>query len=59
MHRRAGIERELASRVDQRVLGWFGYVERMDEYHMASSLLMAELSGRWVPGRKSLGGWMV
>ena len=24
------IERELASRADQRVLRWFGYVERMD-----------------------------
>ena len=28
---RVGIERELASRADQRVLRWFGYVERMDE----------------------------
>ena len=25
---RAGIERELASRADQRVLRWFGYVEK-------------------------------
>ena len=28
VRRRAGIGRELASRVDQRVLRWFGYVER-------------------------------
>ena len=35
VHRRAGIERELASRADQRVLRWFGHVERMDEYRMA------------------------
>ena len=28
--RRAGIERELASRADQRVLRWFWHVERMD-----------------------------
>ena len=34
--RRAGIERELASRADQRVLRWFGLVERMDEYRMAT-----------------------
>ena len=27
VHRRAGIERELASKTDQRVLRWFGYVE--------------------------------
>ena len=31
VHRRAGIERELASREEQRVLRWFGHVERMDE----------------------------
>ena len=28
---RAGIERELASRADQRALRWFGHVERMDD----------------------------
>ena len=32
VRREAGIERELASRTDQRVLRWFGHVERMDEY---------------------------
>ena len=31
VRKRAGIERELASRADQRVLRWFGHVERMDE----------------------------
>ena len=45
VHRRAKIERELASKVDQRVLRWFGHVERMDEYHMARRVLMAEVSG--------------
>ena len=30
VHRREGIERELESRADQRVLRWFGHVERMD-----------------------------
>ena len=29
VHMRAGIESELASRADQRVFRWFGYVERM------------------------------
>ena len=33
MPRRAVIERELASRVDHRVLRWFGHVERMNEYY--------------------------
>ena len=39
VRRRAGIERELASRADQRVLRWFGHVERMDEYRMARRVL--------------------
>ena len=52
---RPGIERELASRADQRVLRWFGHVERMDEYRMARKVLMAEVSGRRVRGRPRLG----
>ena len=46
--RRAGIKMELASRVDQRVLRWFGHMERMDDYRMARRVLMAEVSGGWV-----------
>ena len=38
VRRRAGI-------ADQRVLRWFGHVERMDEYRMARRVLMAEVSG--------------
>ena len=57
MRRRAGIERELASRVDQRVLRWFRQLERMDEYRMARRVLMANVSGGWVRGRPRL-GWM-
>ena len=57
MRRRAGIERELASRADQRVLKWFGHVERMDEYLMARRVLMAEVRGERVRGRPRL-GWM-
>ena len=53
----AGIERELASRADQRVLRWFGNVERMDEYRMARRVLMAKVSGGQVQGRPRL-GWM-
>ena len=45
VHRRAGIERELASRADQKVLRWFGHVERMDDYHMARRVLVAKVSG--------------
>ena len=55
MRRRSGIERELASRADQRVLRWLGHVERMDEYRMARRVLMAEVSGGRVQGRPRLG----
>ena len=48
--RKAGIEMELASRVDQRVLRWFGHVERMDEFPMARRVLMARVSGGRVRG---------
>ena len=54
---RAGIERELASRADQRVLRCFGHVERRDDYRMARRVLMAEVSGGRVRGRPRL-GWM-
>ena len=53
--RRAGIERELASRADQRILRWFGHVERMDDHHMARKVLMVEVSGGRVRGRPRLG----
>ena len=55
--RRAGIEWELVSRADKRVLRWFGHVERMDEYRIAIRVLMAEISGGRVQGRPRL-GWM-
>ena len=57
VRRRAGIERELASRTDQRVLRWFWHVERMDDYRMGRRVLMAEVGGGRVRGRQRL-GWM-
>ena len=57
--RRAGIEMELASRADQRVLRRFGHVERMDDYHIARRVLMAEVSGGRVRGSPRYAGWMV
>ena len=52
VRRRAEIEIEIASRSDQRVLRWFGHVERMGEYRMARSVKMAEeASGGRVRGR--------
>ena len=57
VRRRAGIERELASRADQRVLRWFGHVERMDDYRMARRVLIAGNSVRDTD--VSLAGWLV
>ena len=57
VRRRAGIERELVSRADQRVLRWFRHVERMNENRVARKVLMAEVSGGRVRGRPRL-GWM-
>ena len=57
VRRKAAIERELASRADQRVLRWFGHVERMDKYRMARRVLMAEVSVGRERGRPRL-GWM-
>ena len=54
VRRRAGIERELVSTADQRVMRWFGHVERMDEYRMDRRVLMAEVSGGRVRGRPRL-----
>ena len=39
------------SREDQRVLRWFGNVERMDEYRMTRNVLMVEVSVGLVRGR--------
>ena len=57
VRRRAGIEMELASRADRRVMKCFGHVERMDDYCIARRVLMAEVSGGRVQGKPRL-GWM-
>ena len=57
---RAGVDKELTSRIDQRVLRWFGHVERMDEHHIlrrVSMHAMVEVSGLRVQSRPRL-GWM-
>ena len=57
LRRKAGIERELASRADQRVWRLFGHVEIMDEHRMARRVLKAEVSRDQVRGRPR-SGWM-
>ena len=40
VRRRPGIQSELLSRVDRRVLRWFGHLEKMNEYRMSIRVLM-------------------
>ena len=57
---RAGIESELASRADQRVLRRFGHVERLDQYRMDRRVLMADVCTWRIGTRKTevrLDGW--
>ena len=48
---------ELASRADQRVLRWFGHVERMNEHRMARRVLMAEVSWGTRVTEVTMDGW--
>ena len=57
--RRAGIDRKLASRMNQMVWRWFIHIERMAEDRTAWRILMMGVSGRRVRGRPGFGGWMV
>ena len=57
VRKRFGIERELANRMNRRVLRWFGRMERVNEYRISRRVLMAEVSGRRERGRPRL-GWM-
>ena len=52
LHRRAGIERELVSRADQRVLRWFKHVKRMDEYRMRRMARRVLMPRKWRAGMK-------
>ena len=56
VRRRTGLEMDLASRADQRVLRWFGHVEKIDEYPMARRVLMAEV--RWKAGTRENEVWL-
>ena len=55
VRKRGGIDMELASRVDKRVLRWCGHVERMNENCLVTRVLTAEVSGGRVRGKPRLG----
>ena len=57
VRRRAAIERELASRADQRVLRWYGHVESTDEKGQKGFVI----GSKWRAGTREtevrLDGW--
>ena len=55
VRRRVQAERKLSGRVDQSVLRWFGYVERMDEERMAMKVVISNVEGNRCRGRPRLG----
>ena len=57
VRRRVGVEREMAERVDERVLNWFGHVERMEGERLTKRVYEASVEGargRGAPPK----GWM-
>ena len=55
VRRRAGVPYELAERVDESVLRWFGHVERMDEGRLTKRVWRGEVDGSRVRGRPRYG----
>ena len=51
VRRRAGVERKLSERVDQRVLGWYGHMVRMNDERLTKRVWKAEASGVRMRGR--------
>ena len=54
---RAGVWRELATKVDMNVLKWFGHVERMENERLLKRVVNAGVEGRVLRGRPRF-GWM-
>ena len=50
---RTGVRKELADRVDENVLRWFGHVERMDDERLLKKVVDARVDGRRARGRPS------
>ena len=57
VRRRTGVVSELAERADQRVLKWFGHMERMNEGRLVKKVMKSQVNGRRMRGRPRM-GWM-
>ncbi len=57
VRRRTGVVRDLADRSLQRMLRWFGHVERMEEKCLLKKITESDVRGVRVRGRPRM-GWM-
>ena len=57
VRRRTGVLQEMSARAEQRVLQWFGHVERMDEERLVKKIAESEARGVRLRGRPRM-GWM-
>jgi len=57
VRRRAGVDRSLSERVDQKVLRWFGHMERMEGERLVKRVWIANASGVRPRGRPKI-RWM-
>ena len=57
VRRRTGVVQEMAGRAEQRVLQWFGHMERMDEERLVKRIVGSEVRGVRTRGRPRM-CWM-
>ena len=57
VRRRTGVVKTLDQKVEQRVLRWFGHMERMNEERLVKQVFLSSVEGRSLRGRPRM-GWL-
>ncbi len=57
VRRRTGFAKELSERAEQRVLLWFGHVEKMEEEHLVKKITRSDVRGVR-PRERPRMGWL-
>ncbi len=57
VRRRTGVVKELAERTEQRVLRWFGHLERLEEERLLKKITRSDVRGVRPRGRPRM-GWL-
>ena len=57
VRRQVGVPKELSGRADERLLMWFGHMERMNDERLTKKVMRAHADGRAARGRPRY-GWM-